>query len=43
MMVEFASGSLGNIKSFSLNKNSENIKITINFDDKIKQTWEFKL
>ena len=34
---------LENIKSFSLNKNSENIKITINFDDKIKQTWEFKL
>ncbi|MBU0925370.1 hypothetical protein KKG81_10820 [bacterium] len=34
---------LENVKSFTLNKNSEDIKITINFDDKIKQTWEFKL
>ena len=34
---------LENVKNFSLNKNRGNIKITINFDDKIKQIWEFKL
>lgn len=33
---------LENVKSFTVNKNGENIKININFDDKIKQTWEFK-
>ena len=34
---------LENIKSFNLNKNSENIKIIINFNDTINQIWEFKL
>ena len=30
-------------KNFTLEKNTQNIKISINFDDLINQTWEFKL
>ncbi|MBP7769669.1 MAG: hypothetical protein KA055_00950 [Aliarcobacter sp.] len=34
---------LENVKNFTLEKNTQNIKISINFDDLINQTWEFKL
>ena len=30
------------VKEFSLSSTSTNIKIDINYDDKIKQSWEFK-
>lgn len=33
---------LEHVKSFTINQNNKYIKININFDDKIKQTWEFK-
>lgn len=34
---------LNQIKDFKIVKNSKNIKIHINYDDKIVQTWEFLL
>ena len=39
-MEEFAT--LEKVKEFSLSNTSTNIKININYDDKIKQSWEFK-
>ena len=33
---------LDKVKEFSLSSTSTNIKIDINYDDKIKQSWEFK-
>ena len=33
---------LEKVKEFSLTSISTNIKININYDDKIKQSWEFK-
>ena len=33
---------LEKVKEFSLSSTSTNIKIDINYDDKIKQSWEFK-
>jgi hypothetical protein len=33
---------LEDVKNFTMSKNNKYIKININFDDKIKQTWEFK-
>jgi hypothetical protein len=33
---------LENVKNFSINQNSKTIKININYDDKIVQTWEFE-
>ena len=33
---------LEKVKEFSLTSTSTNIKININYDDKIKQSWEFK-
>lgn len=34
---------LENVKSFTLKKNNQNIKIELNLNDMIKQTWEFIL
>ena len=34
---------LENVKEFTLEKNTQNIKISINFNDLINQTWEFGL
>ena len=34
---------LENVKDFNLSKNNQNIKITINLNDEINQTWEFIL
>jgi hypothetical protein len=33
---------LEKVKEFSLSTTSTNIKININYDDKIKQSWEFE-
>ena len=33
---------LEKVKEFSLSSTSTNIKIDINYDDKIKQSWEYK-
>jgi hypothetical protein len=34
---------LENVKSFNMSQNNKYIKININFEDKLKQTWEFIL
>lgn len=34
---------LENVKDFNLSKSNQNIKITINLNDEINQTWEFIL